>query len=276
MEKFFNNLVGNELFFVYGLIAIVVALIIAIVFLDRRESKKKPKNLFDTLNMDIISETEVRKEKEHDNKIEESQEIKNVSEVEMISNLEEKSSQSDRQEERKIELEEELETNLEKTQAQIRVEEIKKALEKAQQEEELAEDQFEKFEKEQEQSAIISYHELKKSFNQLYSENEKNQYLEDDQIPINLQELYHLKTQQEKVELLETEIPKQEEKKVQLKDLSDLKSKKDSHSTFKSSPYISPVYGIQQPELETDKDDHEIQNTNDFLQNLKELKSNLD
>ena len=56
MKNFFANAISNELIFVYGLIALVIILIIAIVIIDKKESRKKPKNLFDTLNMKIISD----------------------------------------------------------------------------------------------------------------------------------------------------------------------------------------------------------------------------
>ena len=60
------------------------------------------------------------------------------------------------------------------------------------------------------------------------------------------------------------------------------------HKKFKSSPVISPVYGIERPsdvshndiELENtanfEKLDEEIRKTNEFLMTLKELQKNLD
>ncbi len=250
MKNVLNNLVSSELLFVYSLIILVVIFIMIILIIDRKQSKKKPQNIFDTLNMKIIEDAQ----EEQETIIEKKEE-----EVTKIDETVQK-------------IEEYVESNLEKTQAQIRVEEIKKALEEAQVEEQIQEDKFDKFEKEQEQNAIISYHELKKSFDQLYQENEKNQYLEDDQIPINIQELYDLK--KEETEVLEEE--KEETKKVVIQDLTDILPKKESKSTFKSSPYISPVYGIQQSTLEEKKVNQELEHANDFLNNLKELKNNLD
>ena len=53
MNNFLNNTTRNELFLVYGLIALVIILIIIIVIIDKRENKKKRKSLFDTLNMNM-------------------------------------------------------------------------------------------------------------------------------------------------------------------------------------------------------------------------------
>ena len=97
-----------------------------------------------------------------------------------------------------LENEIDIENELEKTQAQLRVEEITKALENAQIDEIVEKDKYEQFEEEQEKNAIISYNELMKSFDKLYTENEKIQYLDDDEIPININELYRLRDEQEK------------------------------------------------------------------------------
>lgn len=296
MKEMLENAISNELIFVYGLIALVIILIIVIVIIDRKESKQKPKSLFDTLNMKIISNLE---ESNHDDteRIEEPQSISNHLEMIEINHQEKTVSFQDLEPipevnpiasgitennntlETKREEKEDIyiETDLEKTQAQIRVEEITNALKNAQVEEQIQEDKYSKFEEEQEKNAIISYEQLKDSFDKLYSENEKIQYLEDDEIPINIEELYQLK--KEKQVPIETE---QTVEKVKMEDLSNFsipKREPQSTSTFKSSPVISPVYGIQKeepPVVEKKNIDIDIQNTNQFLQTLKELKNNLD
>ena len=60
------------------------------------------------------------------------------------------------------------------------------------------------------------------------------------------------------------------------------------HKKFKSSPVISPVFGIEKPEINTSSDielentanyeklDEEIRKTNEFLMTLKELQKKLD
>lgn len=286
MKEILGNAISDELIFVYGLIALVIILIFVILIIDRKENKQKTKNLFDTLNMKIISNTEIGNE----NNIEKEKITSNESEMIEIDHLEKKINFRDLEPipevkpifsgitevnnnsitERKKEIEElDVETDLEKTQAQIRVEEITNALKKAQIEEQTQEDKYSKFEEEQEKNAIISYEQLKESFDKLYSENEKIQYLEDDEIPINIEELYQLKT--EKKEPVE---------KIKMEDLSNFSTPKKEpsmNSTFKSSPVISPVYGIQK-ETQQEKTvvDTEIQSANQFLQSLKELKKNLD
>ena len=67
-------------------------------------------------------------------------------------------------------------------------------------------DKYEQFEEEQEKNAIISYNELKKSFDKLYTESERIQYLEDDEIPINIEELYKLQKIEKDVEELGVKI----------------------------------------------------------------------
>jgi len=262
-----NAIMGNEIYFVYGLIALVVVLIIVIVIIDKNESKKKKPNLYDTLNMKIITDP-YQTEKEEVIEIKQTSVTNDFEDLEPIKEV-------DIVEENK-ELKEEIldvvediyvEDELDKTQAQIRVEKITKALKEAQVDEKIEKDKYEQFEEEQEKNAIISYSELKESFDKLYEENEKIQYLEDDEIPINIDELYQRKDEEEN------------NKKVKLEDFSNVKTDKiDTSSKFKNSPYISPVYGIQEPPVEIKRNDYdkEIENANQFLENLKELKNNLD
>lgn len=289
MRNILGNTIDSELFFVYGLIALVIILIFIIILIDRKESKRKPKNLFDTLNMKVIADINNINQ---DPDMVSTQEMKNK-EVEIIDMMPRQASDNETLEpisevqvldsmninRDKIEINKEslledndiyTESQLEKTQAQIRVEEITNALRKAQIEEQISEDKYTKFEEEQEKNAIISYNELKESFDKLYSESEKIQYSDDDSIPINIDELYELTNEKEK----------EEPKKVKLDDLSDFKKTEvetNTNTGFKNSPFISPVYGIQKPPVETKENvDSDIQNTSQFLQSLKELKNNLD
>lgn len=165
--------------------------------------------------------------------------------------------------------------DLEKTQAQIEVEEITKALEKAVQEEQEL-NKYAKFEEEQEQNAIISYAELKGKFDELYEESEKTQYVNDDTIPINLKELY------ETNELIQAEsqrkpsVPVVEDPPVDA-----VKPPEKKPGEFRNSPIISPVYGIQKDDFQIKKEvsktsREDLQTTTDFLNTLKELQKNLD
>lgn len=281
MKNLLGSVVGNEIFFVYTLIILVVIFIILIILIDKKSSKKTTQNLFDTLNMKIIANPdEVKRDtikeentnidiktinniKEKNKEFPDLEPIKQVEIIGVEENLKEVI--------KEIEEEPYIETELEKTQAQIRVEEITKALEKADLDGKIEKDKYEIFEEEQEKNAIISYNELMKSYDKLYSENEKIQYLEDDEIPINIEELYKIQDKEKEI------------KKVEMEDFITIKEKIDDEkpktvdSTFKSSPYISPVYGIQTPPIEVKKQhDNDIENANQFLQSLKELKNNLD
>ena len=249
-----NASVDKELYLIYGLVALVIILIIVIIILDRIENKKAKKNinrLSDTLQMKPITEEMVE---DYDKRNNTNNEISSIDEVKIdLSNI------PDYKEE-----------EIEKTQAQIRVEEITNALKEAgvDEEENINYDKYDSFEQEQEKNAIISYEQLMNSYDKLYEENEKNQYRDDDTIPINIDELYELSEQEKNFvdNTLKDEKIVIEEPKIET--LED-------NNTFKNSPYISPVYGIQKPYNEI-KNDEEIASANNFLNNLKELKSNLE
>lgn len=217
MLNIFDN-IDNEIIFIYGLIALVVILIIIIVIVDKLDSKKKRKSLSDTLSLKPIEDpanfknekVEVVKindkvEKEDDfRKVTAIPEIKvdnPIYEDEIVEDDSDRyveiDSYPDREEICQDEEDVYVEDELEKTQAQIRVEEITKALKDAHVDEKIEKDKYAKFEEEQEKNAIISYKELKEEYDRLYEESEKTQYLEDDTIPININELYELNKQEE-------------------------------------------------------------------------------
>lgn len=267
------NLIGtdikNELLVVYTLIGLVVAFLIVFLIIDH----VKNKNYNNKNNTKGRSLKELEKEAKQIDSFEE-QTIKEKSDdiIIPIENVHIDEGLLNELDNEDIYVENELE----KTQAQIEVEEITKALEAAKQEERI--DPYKKFEEEQEQNAIISYEELQEQFDKLYDENEKIQYVNDNDLPINIEELY-----QKNEEILNP-------KKVKLDDLKTIKIKseiKDKISTpnstgFKSSPVISPVYGIQSSQnqnitkTEVNDIDVEIKKTNEFLKTLKELQKNLD
>lgn len=185
------------------------------------------------------------------------------------------------------------EPELEKTQAQIDVEAITRELEKAVNDEQ-AIDKYAKFEEEQEQNAIISYVELKEKFDKLYNENEKTQYINDDSLPINMEELYRsqVETQEiaensttstlERVATVSHQVPVTSTISSQTESKTARSNSVPRTTRFKSSPMISPVYGIQQEPVVTKNTTNvaemeaEIQRTNEFLQSLKDLQKNLE
>lgn len=258
----FGTNITQELLIVYTLIGIVIFLIIVILLVDHF-SRKKNDSLFDSkkLSKRLKKLKENEEEEECFETIEQEPVTEEVVPIPSIK-VEENSL---------FEEDEEIyqESELEKTQAQIEIEEITKALKKAQEEENRV-DPYAKFEEEQEQNAIISFEELQQKFDQLYDESEKIQYIDDDNLPIDMNELYR-----KNEEVLQP-------KKTVLEDMNTVKTVPESNSKFKSSPVISPVYGIQK---ETNKQynqtsineiDEEIRKTNEFLKNLKELKKKLD
>ena len=154
-----------------------------------------------------------------------------------------------------------------------------------------------KFEEQQEEEAIISMDELMKKSKTLYEQNEITQYEDEGNEPISLQDLEsRMNKIKEDVEVLDIEISKdvepvvvsEETKKIKLDDFNTI-SLKDAYKedrVFKSSPVISPIFGIEKKESTTnmelentanyEKLDEEIKKTNEFLKTLKELQKKLD
>ena len=181
--------------------------------------------------------------------------------------------------------------------------ELLKAQEKQEQQEESKNIELTEFEEEQEKNAIISVEELMKKSDVLYEQNEITQYADEGNEPISLQDLEirmnNIKEEAEALEIKEQEpeiikstpikTVKKETDKVVLDDFYSIDKNKaynDDH-VFKSSPIISPIFGIekQRPndnslELENtanyEKLDEEIKKTNEFLGKLRELQKNLD
>lgn len=154
-----------------------------------------------------------------------------------------------------------------------------------------------KFEEQQEEEAIISMDELMKKSKTLYEQNEITQYEDEGNEPISLKDLEsRMNKIKEDVEVLDIEISKdvepvvvsEETNKIKLDDFNTI-SLKDAYKedrVFKSSPVISPIFGIEKKESTTnmelentanyEKLDEEIKKTNEFLKALKELQKKLD
>ena len=138
----------------------------------------------------------------------------------------------------------------------------------------------------------------------LYQQNEVTQYEDEGNEPISLEDLeLRMKNIKNEINAIETEdkieaitenkeevVIDQVKPKVVLKDLNTVQVEpKKAYSedvVFKSSPIISPIFGIEDNkndnnmELENtanyDKLDEEIKKTNSFLAVLKELQKKLD
>lgn len=266
MKDVMEAMMSSEFFGIYIAIGVLILLMIVIIVIDHhlRSSKKE--------------EVEARKEEE--------QEISPVLEVEdrsaEISNLEivpetdlpkiEEQTLPPVVEEVKY-----VDDALEQTNAQLELQRLTEELKKA--EEVTKNIELTNFELEQEESAIISLDELLEKGDSLYDKNEITQYEDEGNEPINLKELEqrYMEQQEEKQSVVLEEFVKVKEEPI------PTEPKK-----FKSSPVISPIYGIEEKnvhkdqalELENtanyDKLDEEIRKTNEFLQILKELQKKLD
>ena len=178
-------------------------------------------------------------------------------------------------------------------------EELRKATEELMKTQEMQEQEnieLTKFEEEQEENAIISMDELMQKSKVLYEQNEVTQYEDEGNEPISLKDLElrmnQIKIEAEKIEQEEekTEVVTVQEEpvKVKLDDFNTV-SLKDAYKEdriFKSSPVISPIFGIEKDsgttniELENtanyEKFDDEIKKTNEFLAVLRDLQKKLD
>lgn len=207
------------------------------------------------------------------------------------------------------EVEEELQyTSIEPdpSEAQAELMRLTETLEKA--EEEVKNIDLTAFEEEQEQNAIISLDELMSRNKALYESGELEKLEDEGNEPISLQDLEErMKTVQTEAMSIEAEPsivaveePISEPKQMVLDDFQTVstfavdtskveeKPVYQEHKKFKSSPVISPVFGIEKPTVNNSSDielentanyeklDEEIRKTNEFLMTLKELQKNLD
>lgn len=180
------------------------------------------------------------------------------------------------------------------------------------------------FEKEQEENAIISLDELMAKASDIYEKNEEIQYQDEGNEPISIADL-QAKWEEEKKKITAIEkdvvieevaplttvadVQKELTKKVEFDEhiaIAPIKEEqkplrvpyKETEQGFKSSPIISPVYGIERKQFEEaekinppqinsnelalentanyEKFDAEIRKTNEFIAALKELQKKLD
>lgn len=201
--------ISIEIMVIYGLIVLTILLIGFIIILDKKEKKKRIMARTQELRLMDLRKTEENYTKEFKKQpFAREVELKSIVQPkpEEISKTKEISSSINTESiyeqveevktikteamhlEEKIVIDEELyiEDDLEKTSAQLQLEMLARELEKAQ---ELEEAKIRRFEEEQEENAIISYNELLKVCEELYDKNEKVQYMDEGNEPINLEEL---------------------------------------------------------------------------------------
>jgi len=211
------------------------------------------------------------------------------------------------------EVEEELEyTTIEPDQATAKLE-LQKITEelKKQEQQEVENIALTNYEEEQEENAIISLEELMKKGKEMYESNEATQYADEGNEPISLNELTGLRNNDAYeqpfiisdavgTEVLEEEVLEEVAEPITIAEQVSIAEKenvriendvvvqtevKNEVRKFKSSPIISPIYGIENAdnvndlELENtanyEKLDEEIKKTNEFIMSLKELQGKL-
>lgn len=201
--------ISVEIMVIYGLIALTVLLIVFMVVLDKKEKKKRIMTRTQELRLMDLRKTEenytkefkkqplardvelrsiIEPKKEEVKVIEEQEEVVEIIEEPQIEVVQTIKTETIDEIKEEILIDEDMyiEDDLEKTSAQLQLEMLAKELEKAQ---ELEEAKIRRFEAEQEENAIISYNELLKVCDELYDKNEKIQYMDEGNEPINLEEL---------------------------------------------------------------------------------------
>lgn len=327
MNGLINFLTTEEMLVVYGLIAVAFILYIAVLVYDKTSLKRKMRqNTKELRKITLEEDSEVKEEvsepvlipieeKKEEVIVNDSLVLEPISEpvsevkieepikeevVEPIIVKDEEVSDSDVGSTNEV-LEDELQyTSIEPNQSEAQAELMKltETLEKA--EEEVKNIDLTAFEEEQEQNAIISLDELMARGKALYESGELEKLEDEGNEPISLQDLEErMKASREEDTVMAVETDNKEQMK--LDDFVSVPTTENvtvtspiketevyEHKKFKSSPVISPVFGIERPEINSSSDielentanyeklDEEIRKTNEFLMTLKELQSKLD
>lgn len=254
MQEIINSLGENTILIIFGVIVLVIVALFIILLIERKNK------------LNYLKEFE--KIEEYEEKVPENIEVNNkTDEVENNSSVEEN----------QVIYEE----RINKTDAKKAIEEAAKKL--VYEEQDIIGQTF--FEKQQEENSIISYDELMSKNIDVDLENEK--VLEDEgNEPITIDELYSMQKENESDEKIK------EEKEA----LSENQTKEDEmiyyvnseSKKFKNSEVISPVFGIKRDviykkeynelgeTINIKELDMEIKKTEEFLKELKKLKSKLD
>ena len=177
-----------------------------------------------------------------------------------------------------------------KSEAQLELQKLTEELEQAQTEENI---DLTAYEEEQERDAIISIDELMEKTKKLYDADELSKYEDQGDEPISLKDLGLEEkdfTEEPVITNVIVDEPAKQEQMVidnsnNLKVPSSNNKAYSNANNYKSSPIISPIYGIEKEttediELENtanyEKLDQEIKKTNEFLVTMKELQKNLE
>lgn len=287
MKFIIDFILNNDTIIMASLFLLIIVLLLIVLIMDsvnRRKNlknaklvlKDESKNITDVFKEDLSEEVDLSKTKDLG---------------ECTINLDNDSKNSDITEIKYVDEDDE---ELEKTKAQIELKNLKEELLKAELKEKTAvekaimikddeeqipsiEDSIDQFELSQEENAIISLDQFNKVSDKIYSNNEIIQYRDEGNEPISIQELEKLYNSNETV--VKDDINNVKNEKIA--------SVETIQSKFKSSPIISPVFGIDDGGDENinnmalentanlDKLNEEIRKTNEFLNTLRELRKNL-
>lgn len=288
MKFIIDFILNNDTIIMASLFLLIIVLLLIVVIMDAVNRRKNSKNAKLVLKDENNNITDVFKE----NLSEEVDLSKTEDLGEYTTSLDNDSKKSDITEIKYVDEDDE---ELEKTKAQLELKNLKEELLKAELKEKTAaekavmiedeeeqiptiEDSIDQFELSQEENAIISLDQFNKVSNKIYNDNEITQYKDEGNEPISIQELEKLYNSNETVIKDDINTDVKEEK---------IATTEAIQSKFKSSPIISPVFGIDDGGDENinnmalentanlDKLNEEIRKTNEFLNTLRELRKNL-
>lgn len=254
MQEIINSLGENTILIIFGVIVLVIVALFIILLIERKNK------------LNYLKEFE--KIEEYEEKVPENIEVNNkTDEIENNSSVEKN----------QVVYEE----KIDKTDAKKAIEEAAKKL--VYEEQDIIGQTF--FEKQQEENSIISYDELMSKNIDVDLENEK--VLEDEgNEPITIDELYSMQKENEpdeKIKEAKETLSENQTKEDEMVYYVNSESKK-----FKNSEVISPVFGIKRDviykkeynelgeTINIKELDMEIKKTEEFLKELKKLKSKLD
>ena len=288
MKFIIDFILNNDTIIMASLFLLIIVLLLIVVIMDAVNRRKNLKNAKLVLKDENNNITDVFKE----NLSEEVDLSKTKDLGEYTTSLDNDSKNSDITEIKYVDEDDE---ELEKTKAQLELKNLKEELLKAELKEKTAaekavmigdeeeqiptiENSIDQFELSQEENAIISLDQFNKVSDKIYNDNEITQYKDEGNEPISIQELEKLYNSNETVIKDDINTDVKEEK---------IATAEAIQSKFKSSPIISPVFGIDDGGDENtnnmalentanlDKLNEEIRKTNEFLNTLRELRKNL-
>ena len=288
MKFIIDFILNNDTIIMASLFLLIIVLLLIVVIMDAVNRRKNLKNAKLVLKDENNNITDVFKE----NLSEEVDLSKTKDLGEYTTSLDNDSKNSDITEIKYVDEDDE---ELEKTKAQLELKNLKEELLKAELKEKTAaekavmigdeeeqiptiENSIDQFELSQEENAIISLDQFNKVSDKIYNDNEITQYKDEGNEPISIQELEKLYNSNETVIKDDINTDVKEETTATAEAIQ---------SKFKSSPIISPVFGIDDGGDENinnmalentanlDKLNEEIRKTNEFLNTLRELRKNL-